>query len=175
MLGNARWPTGVPAQIHYTIGDPFRQQQWIDALVADNRAARGHVDLFDYPGSGHLFTDPSLPVEYDPQATALLWERVLAFCRLPPAPPVAKRAHTSCDHRGCSVNVQFIASVSAIVRDVSAARTLYSGGLDLSFEGGEDGYVFTERLPGVKHFGLWPLRRPSWRAMSAGVFKRHNL
>ena len=50
-----------------------------------------------------------------------------------------------------------IASVSSIVRDVEAAQGLYREALGLSFEGGEGEYVFTEQLPGVKHFGLWPL------------------
>lgn len=54
--------------------------------------------------------------------------------------------------------MQFVASVSAIVRDVSAARNFYGEGLGLSFEGGEGDYVFTQELQGVKHFGLWPLR-----------------
>jgi catechol 2,3-dioxygenase-like lactoylglutathione lyase family enzyme len=57
----------------------------------------------------------------------------------------------------CPVNILFVASVSAIVRDVSAARGFYTDGLGLSFEGGEGDYVFTEQLGGVKHFGLWPL------------------
>ena len=56
------------------------------------------------------------------------------------------------------MDVQFVASVSAIVRDVPAAHRFYRDGLGLTFEGGEGDYVFTERLPGVKHFGLWPLR-----------------
>lgn len=56
------------------------------------------------------------------------------------------------------MEVQFVASVSAIVRDVSAARNFYGEGLGLSFEGGEGDYVFTQELQGVKHFGLWPLR-----------------
>lgn len=55
------------------------------------------------------------------------------------------------------MEVLFIASVSPIVRDADAARTLYGEALGLSFEGGEGSYVFTERLGGVKHFGLWPL------------------
>jgi catechol 2,3-dioxygenase-like lactoylglutathione lyase family enzyme len=55
------------------------------------------------------------------------------------------------------VQVQFVASVSPIVRDSDAAKAFYQGALGLSFEGGEGDYVFTERLPGVKHFGLWPL------------------
>jgi dienelactone hydrolase len=38
------------------------------------------VQVFDYPGGGHLFTDSSLPREYDRRATELLWSRVLPFC-----------------------------------------------------------------------------------------------
>jgi dienelactone hydrolase len=38
------------------------------------------VEAFDYPGDGHLFTDPSLPGEYDVQQSEVLWERVLRFC-----------------------------------------------------------------------------------------------
>jgi dienelactone hydrolase len=41
--------------------------------------AGGTLEVFDYPGSGHLFTDPSLPAEYDGAATELLWTRVLPF------------------------------------------------------------------------------------------------
>ena len=55
------------------------------------------------------------------------------------------------------MNVQFVASVSLIVRDPDVVRRFYQDGLDLEFEGGEGAYVFTERLQGVKHFGLWPL------------------
>ena len=55
------------------------------------------------------------------------------------------------------MEVQFVASVSAIVRDPEVSRSFYGSALGLSFEGGEGDYVFTERLAGVKHFGLWPL------------------
>jgi catechol 2,3-dioxygenase-like lactoylglutathione lyase family enzyme len=55
------------------------------------------------------------------------------------------------------VDVLFVASVSPIVRDSEAARDLYGGALGITFEGGEGDYVFTERLEGVRHFGLWPL------------------
>ncbi len=83
MLGAETWPAAVPAQIHYSEHDPFRSQEWIDAVVSDVRAAGASIEVFDYPGSGHLFTDPSLPDEYDEQAAALLWQRALAFCRAP--------------------------------------------------------------------------------------------
>ena len=55
------------------------------------------------------------------------------------------------------MDVLFVASVSPIVRDAEAARAFYGGALGVSFEGGEGDYVFTERLAGVRHFGLWPL------------------
>lgn len=55
------------------------------------------------------------------------------------------------------MDVQFVASVAPIVRDVEAARSFYQGALGLSFEGGEGDYIFTQKLAGTKHFGLWPL------------------
>ncbi|MCZ2839882.1 dienelactone hydrolase family protein [Modestobacter sp. VKM Ac-2985] len=75
----AAWPTGLPVQIHYSLDDPFRRQEWIDAVASDATRGGGRVETFDYPGTGHLFTDPSLPTEYDPAATELLWQRALAF------------------------------------------------------------------------------------------------
>lgn len=78
-LGLGGWPARVPAQIHYTLDDPFRDDKGIAEAVAEMREAPAHVEQFDYPGSGHLFTDPSLPDEYDPAASSLLWHRVLAF------------------------------------------------------------------------------------------------
>lgn len=81
MLGARNWPTAVPAQIHYSEHDPFRSQEWTAALISEVRAAGALIEVFDYPGSGHLFTDPSLPQEYDEPAAARLWERTLAFCR----------------------------------------------------------------------------------------------
>ncbi len=76
---DALWPTGIPAQTHSTLNDPWREQDMIDQAVLDVRAAGGTLEVFDYPGSGHLFTDPSLPAEYDPVGTELLWSRVLPF------------------------------------------------------------------------------------------------
>ena len=83
MLGVDAWPAGVPAQIHYTVEDPFRNQTWIDAVADQVRAADASVEIFDYPGSGHLFTDRSLASEYDEDAVDLLWSRVLPFCVTP--------------------------------------------------------------------------------------------
>src|SRR5947209_16558077 len=58
---------------------------------------------------------------------------------------------------GGSMNVQVVASVAPIVRDADAARSFYRDALGLSFEGEDGDYVFTQKLEGTKHFGLWPL------------------
>ena len=55
------------------------------------------------------------------------------------------------------MNVQFVTSVAPIVRDADASRSFYRDALGLSFEGDDGDYVFTHKLEGTKHFGLWPL------------------
>ncbi len=77
----AAWPHGVFSQSHQTVGDPFRENEITQQASQDVRGAGGELELFDYPGNGHLFTDPTLPDEYDPEATELLWSRVLPFVR----------------------------------------------------------------------------------------------
>jgi len=80
MLGADTWPSGVPVQLHAAEADPLRHQEWNDDFVGVARASGAPVEVFDYPVGGHLFTDPSLPAEYDAAATELLWTRALAFC-----------------------------------------------------------------------------------------------
>jgi dienelactone hydrolase len=74
------WPDGVPVQIHGMDADPiFVGEGDIDAareLVGQAKDA----ELFLYPGDQHYFADSSLP-SYDPDATALLTQRVLDFLR----------------------------------------------------------------------------------------------
>jgi dienelactone hydrolase len=75
-----RWPAGVPVQIHGMDADPiFVGEGDVDAareLVASTEQA----ELYLYPGEQHYFADSSLP-SYDPDATALLTQRVLEFLR----------------------------------------------------------------------------------------------
>jgi dienelactone hydrolase len=75
---DAVWPAGVDAQSHQKVDDPFRDPVE-EKATADVEAAGGTLELFDYPGSGHLFTDPTLPDEFDAEATELMWSRVLPF------------------------------------------------------------------------------------------------
>ena len=72
------WPAGVPVQVHGMDADPiFAGEGDLDAareLVAQADAG----ELFLYPGDQHYFADSTLP-SYDPEAAALLRQRVLAF------------------------------------------------------------------------------------------------
>jgi dienelactone hydrolase len=79
VLGADAWPAGVPVQVHHAEGDPKHSAEWLDAFVADVRRAGAPVEVLGYPGTGHLFTDPSLPDEYDEESAELLWRRALAF------------------------------------------------------------------------------------------------
>lgn len=82
------WPDGVDVQVHGMDDDPFfahegdlEAAQELVATLGGERAG-----LFTYPGSRHLFCDSSLP-SHDPDATALLVARSLAFLdRLPHTP-----------------------------------------------------------------------------------------
>lgn len=70
------WPEGVPVQVHAKEDDP-----WFEEDMEAARALAESTDqaeLFLYPGRQHLFADAS-SADYDPEAAALLKERVLAF------------------------------------------------------------------------------------------------
>jgi dienelactone hydrolase len=79
-LGAAAWPNGVPGQLHMKFNDPFMDERGVDALVESSRVAGEAVEIFTYPGAGHLFADPQGP-DYDPAAAALMLERELEFLR----------------------------------------------------------------------------------------------
>jgi catechol 2,3-dioxygenase-like lactoylglutathione lyase family enzyme len=56
------------------------------------------------------------------------------------------------------MNVLFVSSFAPIVTDKDATRRLYvdAFGLDLEDSGG---YLHSEKVQGVKHFGLWPVEQ----------------
>lgn len=73
------WPEGVPAQIHSTVDDPRREQDAIDSVKQAVEEAGGTVEVFDYPGSGHLFADSSMADEYQPAEAELMLTRIKDF------------------------------------------------------------------------------------------------
>jgi len=75
----ATWPRGVPAQRHATVDDPWGEQDLLDQARLEIEHADAELVNFDYPGSGHLFMDPTLPDEYDRAAADLFYSRLLNF------------------------------------------------------------------------------------------------
>jgi dienelactone hydrolase len=72
------WPSTVPVQIHGMDADPiFVGEGDIDAARAIVESSP-RAELFLYPGDQHYFADSSLP-SYDPEATALMLQRILDF------------------------------------------------------------------------------------------------
>jgi dienelactone hydrolase len=72
------WPAGVPVQIHGMDADPVFVGEGDIEAARELVASAEQAELFLYPGDQHYFADSSLP-SYDPDATALLTERVLEF------------------------------------------------------------------------------------------------
>ena len=72
------WPADVPLQFHTMDADPWLEPDQVEAIQAE---LGDRVQVFSYSGTGHLFTDPSLPAEYDADAAELLWFRVEEFVR----------------------------------------------------------------------------------------------
>jgi dienelactone hydrolase len=70
------WPDGVPVQIHGMDADEFFAGEGDIDAAREIVATVSDGELFTYPGDQHLFEDSSLP-SYDPEATALLQQRVL--------------------------------------------------------------------------------------------------
>lgn len=79
MIGADAWPPQTAAQIHYAADDPFRNDEWLESVIGSVRSSGAPLEAYtDYPGDGHLFTDPTLP-DYDEANAELFWQRVLAF------------------------------------------------------------------------------------------------
>ena len=70
------WPEAVPLQIHMMDADEWTEEDLATAKALVEKVPT--AELFLYPGSAHLFADPSL-ADYDEEAAVLLEERTLAF------------------------------------------------------------------------------------------------
>jgi dienelactone hydrolase len=73
-FGVTNWPAGVPAQVHYAEGDSLMSPEELGPL----RELGAQVEVFTYPGGGHLIADPDGP-DYDPASARLMLERAGRF------------------------------------------------------------------------------------------------
>ena len=78
----AEWSAlGGPILGHYAENDGWAGPDVAGALEADVRAAGGAADVHVYGGCDHAFFNDTRPEVYDAPASALAWERTLAFLR----------------------------------------------------------------------------------------------
>ncbi|WP_272939083.1 MULTISPECIES: dienelactone hydrolase family protein [Sinorhizobium] len=73
---NAR--TGVPLQLHLADPDPFEPAEEVAAWRAAAAETPIALEIFTYPGAGHIYTDPTL-ADHDAVAARLTWDRVERF------------------------------------------------------------------------------------------------
>jgi catechol 2,3-dioxygenase-like lactoylglutathione lyase family enzyme len=58
------------------------------------------------------------------------------------------------------MKIEFLSTIAVIAADPPVSRRLYVDTLGLPLEGtGDEDYFHSERLPGCKHFGVWPLQQ----------------
>jgi dienelactone hydrolase len=80
---DADWPSGMPGQLHKKDQDPLMDEAGPGALRRSAEAVGAPLEIFSYPGTGHLFADPDGP-NYDEESARLMLERELDFLgRLP--------------------------------------------------------------------------------------------
>ena len=56
------------------------------------------------------------------------------------------------------MDIEFVAGIAVIAPDPEKSRELFISALDLPLEAANGGgYFHSERIDGIKHFGVWPL------------------
>ncbi|MEV7423738.1 dienelactone hydrolase family protein [Streptomyces sp. NPDC091212] len=68
----------LPVQLHVADPDPFESHDWLNSWYLQMRRAGADVEVYRYPGAGHLYTDRELP-DYDEPAAEETWRTGLAF------------------------------------------------------------------------------------------------
>jgi dienelactone hydrolase len=73
-----RWPSCVPVQIHFAEDDPWIDHDAVHSFQVSVTEAGSPVEVYTYPGGGHLFADRQLD-DYDHDSTRLALDRAAAF------------------------------------------------------------------------------------------------
>ncbi|WP_308294893.1 dienelactone hydrolase family protein [Streptomyces sp. JJ66] len=69
---------GLPVQLHVADPDPFEPHDWLSTWYLLMGRTGADVEIYPYPGAGHLYTDPGLP-DHDAEAAERTWRVALAF------------------------------------------------------------------------------------------------
>ncbi|MBT2441912.1 dienelactone hydrolase family protein [Streptomyces sp. ISL-36] len=68
----------LPVQLHIADPDPFESHDWLTSWYLRMGKAGADVEVYRYPGAGHLYTDPDLP-DWDEAAAERTWSIALGF------------------------------------------------------------------------------------------------
>ncbi len=68
----------LPVQLHVADPDPFESHDWLNSWYLQMRRTGADVEIYRYPGAGHLFTDPDRH-DYDQAAAEQTWKVALGF------------------------------------------------------------------------------------------------
>ncbi|MFE7134827.1 dienelactone hydrolase family protein [Streptomyces sp. NPDC057638] len=68
----------LPVQLHVADPDVYEPHDWLTAWYLRMGRAGADVEVYRYPGVGHLYTDPDLP-DYDAPAAEETWRVALGF------------------------------------------------------------------------------------------------
>ncbi|AVH59253.1 MULTISPECIES: dienelactone hydrolase family protein [Streptomyces] len=68
----------LPVQLHVAEPDAFETDDWLSAWYLQMQRAGADVEIYRYPGAGHVYTDPDLP-DYDAEAAEATWKVALGF------------------------------------------------------------------------------------------------
>ncbi|MER5359905.1 dienelactone hydrolase family protein [Streptomyces sp. NPDC056930] len=68
----------LPVQLHVADPDPFETHDWLNSWYLQMQRTGADVEVYRYPGAGHLFTDPELP-DHDAASAELAWKVALGF------------------------------------------------------------------------------------------------
>ncbi len=68
----------LPVQLHVAEPDAFETDDWLSAWYLRMGRAGADVEVYRYPGAGHLYTDPDLD-DYDAEAAEATWRTALGF------------------------------------------------------------------------------------------------
>ncbi|MFJ2894643.1 dienelactone hydrolase family protein [Streptomyces sp. NPDC087218] len=68
----------LPVQLHVADPDAFETHDWLNTWYLQMQRTGADVEIYRYPGAGHLFTDPELP-DFDQASAELAWKVSLGF------------------------------------------------------------------------------------------------
>lgn len=78
-IGATKWPENVPVQVHYADEDPWRENDYVEKFLKQVELSGSKAELFEYQSKGHLFSDTTLPDEYNEVETKKLYSHVENF------------------------------------------------------------------------------------------------